>query len=225
MRILSLIAVFFFIAGAVLLAGGFALRGSGVTPASRPASFDLRSTPTVQVALESPSPTPGASPTPTATPFAGSIARMIAPSIGLDHPVEEIGFVPGTNQLDAPNDALHVGWYGMYPAPGSKANAVFAAHINFDKQNGPFAHLADISPRAAIRIRMEDGPTYEYEVIYSHRYDVDTIAMGDLIAATTRPADAEWITLITCGGDFQADPGSEFGHYLQRDVVIAQRVR
>lgn len=49
--------------------------------------------------------------------------------------------------------------------------------------------------------------------------------MGDLISAPEKPAGAEWITLITCGGRFRAylDGGGP-GEYLDRDVVVAERV-
>ena len=148
---------------------------------------------------------------------------MIAPSIGVDNAIEEIGLT--NNQLDVPVDGVNkVGWYSPYPKPGQGKNALFAAHINFNRKDGPFAHLAEIHELDHISIVMDGGPTYVYEVIAYRRYDVSTIAMGELIDANDRPPEEEWITLITCGGDFVPDPGSEFGHYLQRDVVIARRI-
>ena len=116
-----------------------------------------------------------------------------------------------------------VGWYSIYDQPGHGGNAVFAAHINFNKKDGPFARLAQIRPNDTVSVTMEGGPTYVYEVFLYRQYDVDTIPTGDLIHPPDRPPAEEWITLITCGGDFVADPGSEFGHYLQRDVVVARR--
>ena len=221
MRWLAYLGVFSFVAGAALLVAGLLLGDGGGRMRSRP--FDNR-TPTIP----EPSPTatqPGApTATPTPRPFDGAIARMLAPSIGLDHAVEAIGIVNG--QLDVPKDGVNdVGWYDLYPKPGHGLNAVFAAHVNFNKKDGPFAHLAEIKPEAEISIVMDGGPTYLYEVIVYRQYDVDTIPTGDLIAARERPDGEEWITLITCGGEFVPDPGSEFGHYNQRDVVIAKRVR
>jgi hypothetical protein len=71
---------------------------------------------------------------------------------------------------------------------------------------------------------MDGGPTYVYEVFFYQRYDVDQIPMGELIDAPTRPANEEWITLITCGGRFEATQANGLGHYLDRDVVIARRI-
>ena len=72
---------------------------------------------------------------------------------------------------------------------------------------------------------MANGQEYRYRVFRKQRYDVTTIPMGDLISAPEKPAGAEWITLITCGGRFRAylDGGGP-GEYLDRDVVVAERV-
>ena len=223
MRWLAVLGVFSFVAGLTLLVAGLLLRDDGgPAPASRP--FDTR--PTLAAATLTPTPTvPGApTATPTAPPFDGSIARMVAPAIGLDHAVEEIGVTDG--QLDVPVDGVnHVGWYTPYPKPGHGKNAVFAAHVNFNKKNGPFARLREVEEEDEISIVMEGGPTSVYEVVAFTQYDVDTIPTGELSDAPTRPDGEEWITLITCGGEFVADPGSEFGHYKSRDVVVARRVR
>jgi sortase (surface protein transpeptidase) len=221
-RVLAYAGVFSFVAGLVLLAAGLLVADdSPHREVSRP--FDSR-TPIATAPTATPA-LPGApTATPTTPPFDGPIARMVAPAIGLDHAVEPIGIVNG--QLDVPRDGVNnVGWYEPYPRPGHGKNAVFAAHVNFNKQAGPFAHLAEVEDADEISIVMEGGPTYVYRVIVYARYDVDTIPTGDLIAAPERPPGEEWITLITCGGDFVPDPGSEFGHYQQRDVVIATRVR
>jgi hypothetical protein len=220
MRVLSLVAVSSFVAGLTLLVAGLTHKDDGQSEASPP--FDLRTT--EPVATVTPT-TPGITPTATSVPFDGQIARMVSDDIsGLNGPVEEIGFVANSNQLDAPGDAEHVGWYGMYPKPGFEGNAVFAGHVNFNRRNGPFVNLKTAQGGDVIAIQMKDGPTYTYKVFFYRQYDLETIPMAELIAAPTRPAGEQWITLITCGGEFLADPGSDFGHYLQRDVVIARRV-
>ena len=78
---------------------------------------------------------------------------------------------------------------------------------------------------------MDDGREYVYEVFLQRRYEVSTIPMGDLIRPhqaedpeLLRPASEEWITLITCGGDFVVTTEHGAGRYLQRDVVIAKLV-
>ena len=74
-------------------------------------------------------------------------------------------------------------------------------------------------------VDMDDGTEYTYRIFSKQRYDVDTMPMGDLIWPRDRPADKEWITLITCGGNFVPDPGgSGLGSYTQRYVVISERI-
>jgi len=227
MRILPYAAVFTFVAGISLLAVGW-----HYAPADAPGTpvpvvgFDLRPTLT---ATPTASPTALPSPTPTPTPFDGKIARMVAPSLGIDHAIEEIGLLPN-NQLDTPHDGVNkVGWYYIYDKPGFGRNAVFAAHVNYNFKPGPFANLYRAKPGDRITIQMENGPAYVYEVFFFQRYDVNTIPMGDLIAGvvngTPRPEGEEWITLITCGGRFVATQPNGLGEYLDRDVVVARRIQ
>jgi sortase (surface protein transpeptidase) len=201
---------------------GYALRSDGAAPVTPAQPFDVR---TAEPAISPTATVPGApTATPPPRPFDGAVARMIAPSIGLNHAVESIGVTNG--QLDVPVDGVNkVGWYEPYAKPGFGKNAVFAAHVNFNKKNGPFAHLQEIENGAEISIVMAGGPTYVYKVVFYNRYEEASFPTGELIDAPTKPDSEEWITLITCGGTFVPDPGSEFGHYLQRDVVIARRVQ
>jgi LPXTG-site transpeptidase (sortase) family protein len=148
---------------------------------------------------------------------------MVAPAVGIDNAIEEIGIT--NNQLDTPKDGVgKVGWYYIYDKPGFGKNSVFAAHVNYNFKQGPFANLAKIKAGDQVTIQMEGGPAYTYEVIFYQRYDVNTIPMGELIDAPSRPPGEEWITLITCGGRFQQTQDNGLGEYLDRDVVIAKRV-
>jgi hypothetical protein len=222
MRVLPYVAIFTFVAGLSLLVAGFAFSGDAQrTAASEPAiAFDLR---TQAPDTPTPLPTDVPTPTPTPPPFDGSIARMVAPSVGIDNAIEEIGIT--NNQLDTPKDAVNkVGWYYIYAKPGFGKNAVFAAHVNYNFKQGPFANLSKVKPGDQITVQMQDGPAYVYEVIFYQRYDVKAIPMGELIDAPQKPATDEWITLITCGGRFLQTQDNGLGEYLDREVVIARRV-
>ncbi len=224
MKVLPYLAIFIFVAGLSLLVAGFAFSGGTETksPPSPAAAFDLRTsvaetlTPTAQ-------PTDVPTPTPTPAPFDGVLARMIAPSVGIDHAIEDIGIT--NNQLDTPKDGLNkIGWYYIYDKPGFGKNAVFAAHVNYNFKSGPFVNLAKVKPGDKVTIQMQDGPAYTYEIIFYKRYDVAAIPMGELISAPEKPANEEWITLVTCGGRFQQTQDNGLGEYLDRDVVIASRL-
>jgi len=221
MRLLPYLAIFTFVAGLSLLVAGFAFSNDDPEPAPPALAFDLRAAPTPP---DTPTPLPTDVPTatPTPLPFDGKLARMSAPAVGIDHAIEEIGIT--NNQLDTPKDGVgKVGWYNIYDKPGFGKNAVFAAHVNYNFKDGPFARLKEVQPGDQVTIQMADGPAYTYEVIFYQRYDVKTIPMGELIAAADKPANEEWITLITCGGRFQQTHENGLGEYLDREVVIAKR--
>lgn len=192
-------------------------------------------------------------PTATAPPSTGAISRMKVPALGIDFAIEPLGILP-TYELDTPHDANNkIGWYHIYavtnasgdaslhfegipdPArvdnsthilkPGYGTNSVFSAHETWNFQAGPFKDLNRANPGDLVVVDMDDGAEYTYRIFSKQRYNVDTMPMGDLIWPKGRPADKEWITLITCGGDFIPTPGGNgLGEYTQRDVVIAERI-
>lgn len=231
MRVLATTLAVILFAGAALIASNlWENRDRSPGPLDAPPPFDLRTptgpdtpppaAPTATLAAASP-------PAPTPTPYDGPVARISAPAIGLDHPIEEIGLLPN-NQLDTPHDALgKVGWYYIYDRPGWRGNAIFAAHLNYNFQLGPFANLRHVEPGHPVTVTMADGTAYTYQVFFYRQYSVDSIPMGDIIDGlldgTPRPPGEEWITLITCGGDFQPTDPSGLGEYLHRDVVVARR--
>lgn len=221
---LRFVAVASFMVGVALLVWGFSTRGSDEAESAPPlAAFDV---PTIGVlataTLTAEDPTPTATP----EPFAGEVGGFRIPRFEVDAQIENIGLIPGENQLDIPKDPLKVGWYRIYDRPGWMGNAVFSAHVDYWPDiRGPFFNLSKLDPGDEVIVVMANGQEYRYRVFRKQRYDVATIPMGDLIWPREKPADAEWITLITCGGRFRAylDGGGP-GEYLDRDVVVAERV-
>ena len=65
------------------------------------------------------------------------------------------------------------------------------------------------------------GGIAQYAVVSLKRYDTKTMPFGDILFAKGRPGSAEWITLMTAGGELD----SATGNYLQSDVVVAERQR
>ncbi len=190
------------------------LASADFTPFAPTATATLEATPSPSATATTP-----ASPTP--APFDGAVARLKIPRFGVDSPIEEIGIID--NQLDVPKDPLNTGWYYIYDKPGFGGNAIFAAHVDYwPNIIGPFYNLSKLEPEDQVVVVMENGLEYTYRVFFKQRYSVETIPMGDLILAPDKPAGTEWITLITCGGQFVRGP--QGGEYLQRDVVIAERI-
>jgi hypothetical protein len=182
-------------------------------------------------------------PTPSPTPYNGTIKSFALPKDGIDAPVEQLGLLPD-NELDTPhNGNTDVGWYYMYDKPGrtnpdnlagwqqlggqttlpAKGNAVFSAHVYWNFKPAPFKNLyynPVVQIGDPVNVTMEDGRVYHYQVISKTQYNRDTIPMGDIIWPKNKPADEEWLTMITCGGALDST-GVE---YVDRVVVVAKRV-
>lgn len=165
-------------------------------------------------------PTTPSTPTATPTPYDGDVARFIIPKFGVDAPVENLG-VDSTNTMETPTrENTDVGWYHIWDRPGWDGNAVFSAHVYWQNVPAPFQKLDSLVIGDTVEIEMNNGQTYTYEVFSKDRYNRDTIPMGDIIWPKERPADEQWITMITCGGELD----STGWEYLSRDVLVAKRI-
>ena len=223
MKLLRILALVCFVAGIALLAYGFA-RSSDDGRDDSPAAvetYDIRVTLT-----PTPPATSAATPTATAAPFDGAVSRLQIPRLKVDSAIEVIGVLE-SNQMDVPHDPLKTGWYEVegWGKPGFGGNSVFAAHVDYYPNIvGPFNKLKDVIPgEDDIVVVMENGLEYRYRVIRKARFKVDEIKMGELIWPAEKPEGVEWITLITCGGDFVSLVPGGPGEYLHRDVVVAER--
>lgn len=223
MRIVRVLSVGLFATGVAIVLVAAACSGGADKEQSQ--EFDT-TTPTA-TSTPTNTATPSPTPSPTPTPFDGRLARMAIPSLGIDYPIEEIG-IKSNNELDTPHNALGaIGWYHIYSKPGFGKNALFSAHVNYNGSNGPFARLNKAEPNTEIVVQMAEGPAYKYQVFSKQRYDIYTIPMGELIDRPAKPANEEWITLITCS----CEPGriinlnaQGYGECLDRDVITARRV-
>jgi hypothetical protein len=164
-------------------------------------------------------------PTATATPYGGTVARLQLEAFSVDALVEEVA-IDANNVMETPVDPHKVGWYYIYDRPGWGGNAVFSAHVDYwPNIKGPFNRLDETEMGDRIHVVMADGTRYIYEVIAIDRYVAETMPTGDIIEPPNLPAGQEWITLITCGGDFVRRSEEGWGDYLHRDVVVARLVQ
>lgn len=226
MKVLRSLAVLSFTAGlAMLVAGFFFTSGDGREAVQPDLPTSIAATPT-PIPSPTATPQPGEpTPTPTPPPFDGAVARLKIPRFKVDSAVEDIGLL-ANNQLDTPHNPRNTGWYDIegYGKPGFGGNSVFSAHVDYWPDIlGPFKQLSKAELNDEIIVQMADGTEYHYRVIRRDQYPEDSIPMGDLIWPKEKPPDQEWITLITCGGEFVKTEPSGAGKYLSRDVVVAER--
>ena len=138
--------------------------------------------------------------------------RIAIPALRIDVGVIGLGQEPD-GSMQVPTDAKTVGWYTKAPTPGSLGPAVLAGHVDYRKQPGTFAHLADLTNGDTITIAREDGTTAAFTVSRTERYAKDRFPS----TAVYGPINHAGLRLITCGGDF--DEGA--GHYRDNIVVYA----
>ncbi|MHB8515955.1 MAG: class F sortase, partial [Dehalococcoidia bacterium] len=151
-------------------------------------------------------------------PFEGT--RLIIPKIKVDAPFT-VKTVPASGQMPNPNSWDDVVWYdfsswpGLGGTPGKGGNVVVAGHVDYIR-HGPavFWDLRELKPGDKIEIKMKDGSTITYEVVFNKFLPADATNFQQVVAAS---AD-ESMTLITCTGDFNN------GHYNQRQIVWARRL-
>jgi hypothetical protein len=220
--------------------GGDDDKGTATPSASASAAQQQADTPT---STASSSPTPTITPTPSPTPYNGDVKTLKIPRFNVSAPVEQLD-LDATNTMETPkNENVDVGWYyrwdkpgranpdnaagwaGLsgYDKPGYKGNSVFSAHIYYHENPAPFQNLQKVVVGDDISVVMEDGREYHYKVIKAPQVvnvnDLTDARMTDIIWPSSKPADKEWITLISCGGDF--DPVTR--EYYSRVIVIAER--
>lgn len=221
MKLLRVLALVTFVAGAAFLVIGLACSdGSGDKTQAEDVFVALAATatPTPPATV-----TPTVEPTATPTPYNGNVEMLKIPRFEVASPIEPIGLLPN-NQLDVPKNPHNTGWYDIYDKPGFSGNSVFSAHVDyFPNILGPFHKLSKAEIGDEIEVVMDNGLEYKYRVIRKERYDVDAVPMGELIWPAQKPKGTEWITLITCGGQFQQTNPDGSGKYLHRDVVVAER--
>lgn len=154
----------------------------------------------------------------------GPVRRFEYPRFEVSAPVEQLWVTP-SNELPTPIDASYrVGWYGDFGQPGQGGNAVLSAHETWNHMHAPFFYLARAQVGDEVSVEMADGRRFTYSVMSNIRYELSAIPMDTILWPPSRGSE-EWITLITCGGRIVYDERTGFGEYLDRDVVVARRIR
>ena len=152
--------------------------------------------------------------------------EMQVESIGLDAPVEVGDIVDGAMQ--DPTGPWVVSWYEPLGLVGEGENVVMSGHVDYwntgpNGTAGPavFFDVPDLQPGDVIRLIGEDGQEIDYAVEWTELYNVATdltpeIIQEDIVGDTGQ----ESLTLITCGGPFDAATGE----YLERWVLRANQI-
>ena len=118
-----------------------------------------------------------------------------------------------------PSGPYVVAWYEDTGMLGQDTNSIFAGHLDYyDVGEAVFFHLALLAENDTIEITGEDETVFTYAVEWARNYtmeELDSTTIQEIVGKTK----TEYITLITCGGEFDFDAGL----YKERFVVRAKR--
>jgi len=164
--------------------------------------------PAAEPAPEPPAPVQGVAP-----------VALQVDSVGVDAPIE-LGAVVDGVMLD-PSGPWVVSWYDQLGKIGEGGNVVMAGHVDYWNV-GPavFWNVRDLPAGEIIRVVGEDGASYEYAVQWIQPYFSTELTPEVIQSQIVGDTGQETLTLITCGGDFDAATGQ----YNQRWVVRANLI-
>ncbi|GAA4879712.1 class F sortase [Serinicoccus chungangensis] len=147
-----------------------------------------------------------------AAPRQPAPTRLLAPTLGLDVPLDAVG-VTGDGLMEIPEDADRAGWYRHGPAPGEDGSAVIAGHVDDREGPGAFLALNSAEQGTPVTIVREDGSRLDYVVTARRTTDKKELPVDDLF---DREGEQR-LQLITCTGEWSERAGS----YTDNLVITA----
>ncbi len=125
------------------------------------------------------------------------------PTIGVTATVNAVGINPQTSEFEVPPSVDRVGWYRYGPGLAAPAGSVvIAGHVDSSTQGeGAFFRLRELDQGDRLTVTGSDGQDRTYRVIAREEYQKTMIPLDRYFA---RDGDQR-LTLITCGGPFDAD--------------------
>lgn len=137
------------------------------------------------------------------------------PRMDLRQDIVELNVIGGT--LQVPTDYGDVGWWRDGPRPGASGSAVIVGHV--DSPTGPavFYGLSATRVGDVVTIGRADGTKARFRVSDATLYPRESFPSASVYKTHGRPT----LTLITCGGSYDATAG----HYTGNLVVTAHLVK
>jgi Sortase domain len=141
-------------------------------------------------------------------------ASLRIAALGVAAPVRPVGVAAGL--VEVPDDPGFVGWYRHGSSPGRPGSAVLVGHVDLDGRRGVFFRLRELAPGALVTVGFARGGGEIFRVVARRSYAKGRLPARLVFAESGRP----YLTLVTCGGDFDAARGE----YEENVVVVAALV-
>lgn len=206
--------------GAVVVAGVAVLASSAFEPntavvesiGQRP--FAATSAPPPLPPAQDPIASPSDAGTASAVAPVSPPSRIVIPAIGVDTDIVSVG-LDRANAVVVPEDIRRVGWYRHAAAPGTaQGSAVLVAHRDGREQGkGVFYDLGLLDLGDRVVVTTQNGNRVRYRVVARELLQKSAFgdAAPDLFAVDGRAR----LTLISCGGYYDADKGG-----YQANIVV-----
>lgn len=150
------------------------------------------------------------------TAASGEPRHVALPSIGADGCVVNVG-IDQHDRIAVPGNIHLAGWFVDSVAPGGRGNSILVGHVVGRTGGGIFERLRDLRAGDTVRVELGAGDVREFVV-----RTVDSYRVAETAAEQFRQLDGveRQLTLITCGGAYDADAAG----YDHRVVVRAEAV-
>ncbi|MGI9253445.1 MAG: class F sortase [Thermomicrobiales bacterium] len=146
--------------------------------------------------------------------------QLTIPDAAVDAPVEVGTITPDGVMLD-PTGAWIVTWYDVLGSPGEGGNIVMAGHLDyFGIPQAVFYYVPNLAAGTPMSLTMADGTVFTYALDWIQIFAVADLTPDIIAANIVGDTGDETLTLITCGGQLNAD----MTEYLSRYVVRATKI-
>jgi LPXTG-site transpeptidase (sortase) family protein len=139
--------------------------------------------------------------------------RLRIPALGIDASVAALG-VAASGEMEVPTDAQTVAWYEYGPSPGQEGSAVLAAHVDYNGVRGVFFDLAQLDRGDQVTVELRRGPARTFTIEERASVEKEVLPIDELFRRDGHPV----LTLITCGGEFDAAARSYRSNVVVRAV-------
>ncbi len=118
--------------------------------------------------------------------------------------------------MELPPDNATVAWYRYGASPGRDGSAVIAGHVDYGEGRAVFFRLAELEPGNRVVVAYRNGSTVAFRVVARRLVGKDELPPR-IFATQGRPL----LTLVTCGGAYDADRRRYLGNTLVFAVPVA----
>lgn len=139
------------------------------------------------------------------------------PRLGTAAPVVRVG-VDRAGQMVVPAGARQVAWLDQGGIPGRTNNLVLAGHISWSGVPGAFKYIGSLQPGDTVDFTI-DGKRMLFRVTWACSFVRSSPDAPRIMGYTETPS----ITLITCGGGWDAYAGTHTNRIVVRAEMIGEQ--